>query len=68
MQLEELGINPKGMRNELISLLSILDGKVSFDFLGDWFLLQLDDSPVYAKLAALLLQEDDPTFDPARQR
>jgi hypothetical protein len=48
-------LNRKGEgRADLTSVLSILDGRVSFDFLGDWFLLRLDDSPVYAKIAALL--------------
>jgi hypothetical protein len=51
-------LNPKGeMRSMLTSELSILDGRISFDFLGDWFVLRLDDSPVYAKLAALLGEE-----------
>jgi hypothetical protein len=51
-------LNPKGMRQELTSDLSILDGKISFDFLGDWFLVRLEDSPVFGKLAELLSRED----------
>lgn len=51
-------INPRGTRQEVLRLLSILNGRVSFDFLGDWFLVQLDDSPIYAKLAELYTRDD----------
>jgi hypothetical protein len=52
-------LNPReGLRGEMISALSIFDGKCSFDFLGDWFLVRLDDSPVFAKLAELFLEEE----------
>jgi hypothetical protein len=59
-------LNPRQEeRQELTTLLSIMDGKISFDFLGDWFLLRLEDSPVYAKLAALAERMDeDPNYDP----
>jgi hypothetical protein len=47
-------INPRGNRAEWTSMLSILGGKVSLDFLGDWCLFRLDDSPIYSKLAAAM--------------
>jgi hypothetical protein len=57
-------INPQGTRRELLRLASILNGRVSLDFLGDWFLVQLDDSPIYAKLAELYLRDEDLLDDP----
>jgi hypothetical protein len=52
--------NPKGesTRAELTAMASILGGAVSFDCLGDWALVRLEDSPVYEKMLEVLNSED----------
>jgi hypothetical protein len=52
-------LNPNGVRAQLARVLSLLEGRIRFDLLGDWFLVRFDDSPVYGKLAELLLRDED---------
>jgi hypothetical protein len=59
-------LNAPSLRRELAAPMSALGGKVNLDFLGDWFSLRFDDSPIYAKLAALsdFGSERPPNADP----
>jgi hypothetical protein len=51
-------LNPKGVRSQLAGAMNLLGGKTNLDFLGDWFLVRLEDSAIYGKLAELQLREE----------
>jgi hypothetical protein len=51
-------LNPRGVKAQLTSALNLLGDRVKLDFLGDWFLVRLEDSPNYAKLAELQMRSE----------
>lgn len=55
----------RGMGADALRGLGMLGRAKGLDFLGDWFLVRLDDSPVYGQLAELALRRElDPDAQP----